>query len=143
VALGAFAVLVAYGTAWLPGGAPPWGVWAMIAGTALMLSATMALGVSRSTHTRSPLLWGTAFLLLVVIAGFGLPLLLPPDAASAALWLGLPRRAAIEIYGVGLLPLLVLPGLFAWEFRIEGLDDQSLIALRAECEALMRGAPRG
>jgi hypothetical protein len=37
------------------------------------------------------------------------------------LWLGLPAATAIVVYGVGILPVLVLPLVYAWTF-----DDRTL-----------------
>ena len=48
IAFGTLLILAAFGSAWTPGGAPPWGVWCMIAGSALVMAATMALGALRS-----------------------------------------------------------------------------------------------
>jgi hypothetical protein len=78
------------------------------------------------------------FLLAVLLAGFGLPVLLPPESAASGLYLGLPLRAAIEVYGVGLLPALILPLVFAAGFREGGLDQESLDRLREECDRLRR-----
>ena len=49
--VGTAAVVVAYGTAWLPGGAPPWGSWAMVVGVALLLPGTLLLGALRRGRT--------------------------------------------------------------------------------------------
>ena len=44
------------------------------------------------------------------------------NPADPILWLGLPRRAAIIMYGVGLLPMLVLPLAYALNFERDTLD---------------------
>ncbi|MGH7593258.1 MAG: hypothetical protein ACRELE_05340 [Gemmatimonadales bacterium] len=136
---GALLILAAYGSAWLPHGAPPWGVWCMITGSALLMSATMALGALRSGVGVARVTLLAAFLLVVIAAGFGAPLLLPIETATSPLLLGLPLRSAIETYGVGLLPVLVLPVLFAVEFQRDGLDDASLAALRQRGAELRGG----
>jgi hypothetical protein len=129
-------VLLAYASAWLPAGTPVWGVALMIAGSALGMAATLELGARNSHVTRAR--WLALFLFVVIVAGFGAPLVLPPESATGALLLGLPLRAAIEIYGVGILPILVLPWAYALEFRSEGLDEAALAAIRQRCADAMR-----
>ncbi len=135
-AIGVALIGVAYASAWWPGGAPRWGVWSMILGAALTLAATLALGALGSSGRRRWIMATAAFLFVVVVAGFGLPLLLPDRGAAEPLLLGLPLRAAIEVYGVGLLPMLVLPFVYAREFDVRELDPGALEAFRAECERL-------
>lgn len=139
IVLGALFIAVAYASAWLPEGTPAWGVWCMILGSALVMSATMALGALRSgvRAGRAALLAG--FLLVVILGGFGAPILLPVETAGSPMFLGLPLRVAIEVFGVGLLPVVVLPVLFAVEFRAGGLDDVALAELRNRAAAVRRG----
>jgi hypothetical protein len=133
---GALLVLAAFGSAWLPAGTPTWGVLAMIAGSALCLAATLGLGASNSHLPRSRAL--AAFLFAVIVVGFGAPLLLPAESPGGLFVLGLPLRAAIEVYGVGILPLFVLPLVYAFSFRAAGLDDAALVELRRRCAEAMR-----
>jgi hypothetical protein len=73
-----------------------------------------------------------------VLLAFGLALLLPADEApGAALWLGLPRRAALVLYGAGLLPALVLPLAYALTFDGSPFRPDAVERLRAA------GPPRG
>lgn len=134
--LGTFLVLIAFVSAWTPGGAPLWGVWAMIVGSATIMASATAVGALNSGVRRSWAIGASLFLFAVIAIGFGAPLLLPVETATSPLFLGLPIRAAIEIYGVGLLPIMVLPVLYAIEFRSEGLGEESLAALRVKGEAL-------
>lgn len=133
VFIGALLIFVAYLSAWLPGGAPTWGVWAMIVGSALCISGATAVGAANSHVRPARVAFVALFLLVTIVVGFGAPLLLPSETAASPLFLGLPLRAAIEIYGVGLLPIFVLPILFAIEFKDDGLDDASLAELRRRC----------
>ena len=133
VFLGALLILLAYASAWLPGGAPAWGVWVMIFGSALCVSATTAMGAINSQVRPARAALAGIFLLVLIVVGFGAPMFLPVETAASPLVLGLPLRAAIEIYGVGLLPILILPVLFAIEFKSEGLDDAALAELRRRC----------
>ncbi len=89
----------------------------MIVGCGVLVSGAVMLGMARSGLPRGAT-WGAGmFVLADIVAGFGAPLFLPAERAGAALMLGLPLRAAIEVYGVGLLPVLVLPVLFAACYR--------------------------
>lgn len=139
VALGAIAVGVAYASAWLPGGAPSWASWMMVLGLAAMLPGTLLLGAVRQGRPSLVVLSTAVLLAAMLVIGFGAALLLPPETAAGPLWLGLPRRAAIVIYGIGLLPILVLPLVFAYDFRDRGLDANALEALRRTCAALRVG----
>jgi hypothetical protein len=141
LALGWFAggvalIGVAYGSAWLPGGAPHWGIWAMILGAAVSLGATLCLGALGSNARRGWIVATAVFLVITVAAGFGAPLLLAAERPGGPLVLGLPLRAAIEIYGVGLLPMAVLPFVFAREFDTDALDAEALARFRDECARL-------
>lgn len=72
---------------------------------------------------------GRAFLAslgFILAGGFALLLTLPPvDAEAPAFWLGLPPRAAVAIYGLGLLPILLVPLAYAWTFRDPRTDDSA------------------
>jgi hypothetical protein len=90
----------------------------------------MTLGAAR----RGRLAAGTmaAFVLVGVLlaGGFSLALALPDDLGAAEpLWLGLPRRAAVIVYGVGLLPVVVLPVVYALTFDAQTLrpEDQERV----------------
>jgi len=108
----------------------------MIAGSALVMAATMALGALRSGVRTGPVALMAGFVLIVIAAGFGAPVLLPAETVNSPLILGLPLRVAIEVFGVGVLPALVLPLSFAVAFRADGLDDGSLAELRRRATEL-------
>lgn len=135
LAVATCAIAVAYASAFAPGGAPTWSAWLLALGVPLALVGTMVLGASR--HGRLPLRLALAFALvgLVLAGGFAAALALPADLGAAEpLLLGLPRRAAIVIYGVGVLPVFVLPAAYALTF-----DEQTL---RAEDLARVQAAAR-
>jgi hypothetical protein len=69
---------------------------------------------------------------VIPLIGFGAALLLPAETATGPLWLGLPRRAAMVLLGIGLLPLFVLPFAYARDSGDVQLDADALSALRAE-----------
>lgn len=118
------ALAAAYGSAFLPGGAPAWAPWAAGVAIPCALVSTMILGAARD-GTVGRLTWPFAFVFVVLAGGFCLALWLgAAEAGDARLWLGLPPRAAVILYGVGFLPLVVVPLAYAITF-----DE---LALRAE-----------
>jgi hypothetical protein len=135
------AIGVAYLSAFLPGGAPGWAPWLMSFGIAALMTATMALGAVR--NDRIGRLWiPLACTFVTLAAGFGAALYLPPleGAAPPVLWLGLPAGAAIILYGIGFLPLLVVPLAYALTFDEMTLDAADLERLRATARAQRPGA---
>jgi len=92
----------------------------------------MILGAARGRSGIGPLKIPFGFVVLVLIIGFGAPLLLPAtEGPLSKLWLGLPARAAIVIYGVGLLPIIVLPVAYAVTFETQTLSAQDVDRVRA------------
>lgn len=140
IVLALCAIGAAYLSAFSPGGAPEWAAWVMALAIAVLMIATMALGAARRgrlERLRLPL----AATFLILAAGFGTALYLPRlDAATPpTLWLGLPPGAAIILYGVGVLPLLVAPIAYALTFDESTLSAADLEALRAAASALRAG----
>ncbi len=86
---------------------------------ALMLGAApIRRSVDRAGESlRTTVIAVAATLVLVLVAsGFLLALYLPEETAASRLWLGLPARAAIILYGVGIAPLFILPLVYAATF---------------------------
>ena len=112
--------------------------WLMIIGLALSLPGVIVLAAAR--NGRNSIWFGVAALLLATIflLGFGAALLLAPESVEGPLWIGLPRRAAIILLCVGLLPFLILPTIHAWKFDDTGLDPEALASFRIETESLRR-----
>lgn len=127
----------AYASCFAPGGAPAWAAWLFALGTATILVAAMMLGALRDDRPAGRRLL-VPFLLtwLIVFAGFAVALVLPAEAAGDRLWLALPRRAAIIIYGIGLLPMFVLPFAYASTFDDLTLSDDDLQRVRDAAAAL-------
>lgn len=122
----------AYLSAFLPGGTPIWGPWLFLGGMSLILVATMALGAARDGEI--PGLRGLfLFLLVLLMGGFGAALALPANEGPDAplLW-GLPLRAALVLYGVGLIPVLVVPFFYARTFHTLALRPGDLERVRDE-----------
>lgn len=138
LAASTLAIGVAYASAFLPGGAPAWAPWPLAIGVPLALVSVMSLGAARGGRVPGPLLAAFALVGLMLAGGFALALLLPGGGGVAGngtvgepLLLGLPRRAAIVIYGIGLLPVLVLPVAYALTFEAQTLRDDDLERVRA------------
>ncbi len=128
---GAVCIAVAYASTFLRGGAPRWGSWCMVAGLALLLVATMALGAVRTMRDVRRLSPALLFTFVVLLGGLGAGLLLPAsERAGSTLLLGLPLRAALVLYGVGLVPLLVLPLVYALTFDDMTLREEDIERVR-------------
>lgn len=132
-------VTLAYASAFLPAGAPSWAPWAFVVGTAAMMTAMMMLGASRPGRPLGGLWLAFLFTFVVLVGGFGIAIVLPPPTAGGALWLGLPAGAAAVLYGVGLLPLAVLPLAYAMTFDDRTLSEADLARLRAAAAELGSG----
>lgn len=136
--VGLLTAIAAYGDALVAGAATTVSGWLMALALVLVLPATLALGARRSRGT-SRLAIAVAILLGVVLAvGFGLALGLPDLGSGEPLWLGLPRRAAVIVYGVGLIPLLFLPWAYARTHAGTDLDATTVAHLADRCAALQR-----
>ena len=132
VITGTLGIAAAYGSALLPGGAPAWAPWAMLIGISLTCIGTMALGAARPGRRLGPMVWALGFVFVVLVGCFGAALILPAgEGPGARLLLGLPLRAALVVYGIGLLPAVVLPVVYARTFRALTLDESDLERIRA------------
>jgi hypothetical protein len=110
--------------------APPWTAWALMIGTSTIMLATTVLGVVRHQAGVGRLAVPLAAMFLVLLVGFGAALVMPAETAQSPLWFGLPPRAAVVMYGVGILPLFVLPIAYAMTFESLTLDDADLERVR-------------
>lgn len=119
-----------YASAFKPGGAPSWAPWLLALGIPGALGSIMALGAARGRSGIGKLKIPFAFVFIVLTAGFSLALGLPDETADSALWLGLPLRAAIVIYGIGLLPIVVLPVAYALTFDTQTLNQSDIDRVR-------------
>jgi hypothetical protein len=133
VALLASTVLngAAYVAALIAGSVPAWTPWALMIGTSTVMLATMVLGASRNGRGIGRLVVPFAAMFVVLLVGFGAALVMAPESAASPLWLGLPRRAAVILYGIGVLPLFVLPIAYALTFESLTLTEADLERVRA------------
>ena len=126
------AIATGYGTAFSKNGAPVWAPWLLAAGMPVAIGAIIALGAAKGNRGIGALKFPIAFVVLVLALGFGAALALPAnESALSKLWLGLPARAAVVIYGVGLLPIIVLPVAYALTFESLTLSAGDVQRVRA------------
>ena len=130
------AICVSYAAALALGAAPAWGVWVLAVATPAAMVATMTLGAARGDtpygglqRLAIPLL----ATLVVVVGAFTLALLLP--GGGEPLFLGLPRRAAVILFGVGIVPVLILPLAYALTFDDLTLKERDLERVRDAARA--------
>ncbi len=125
------AIAGAYLSAFLPGGAPSLAAWGLALGSAGALSSMMALGAARGGKLRPIALVACVLTFLVVGGAFSLALILPAnEGKDAVIVLGFPLRTAIVLYGVGIVPILFLPAMYAASFDADTLSDDDLARVR-------------
>lgn len=112
-------------------GTPEWAPWLLALGIPAALGAIMILGAARGDRGVGPLKIPFVFVVIMLVIGFGAALALPAtEGPLSRLWLGLPARAAIVIYGVGLLPIFVLPIAYALTFETQTLNAEDVERVR-------------
>lgn len=138
------AISAAYASAFTSGGAPPWAPWLLAIGIPAALVAIMILGAARGTGGIGSLKLPFLFVFIVLAAGFCLALALPEaEGKGAHLFLGLPLRAAILVYGVGLLPTFVLPVAYALTFQTQTLSESDIARVREVAEQMRSRGENG
>ena len=126
------AIAVGYAAAFRRAGTPGWAPWLLAVGIPLALGAIMVLGATRSRRGVGSLGVPFAFVVATLAVGFGAALALPSsEGPLSKLWLGLPARAAIVIYGVGLLPIFILPIAYALTFETQTLSAEDVERVRS------------
>jgi len=114
------------------GRTPEWAPWCFMLGTATVMVATIVLGAARRDGGVGRLALPFVLIYVLLVVGFGAVLSMPAETgADAPLWLGLPRRAAIVLYGIGILPLFLLPLAYAFTFESMTLRDDDLARIAA------------
>lgn len=124
-------IAVGYASAFKSGGAPAWAPWLLAIGIPTALVSVMVMGAARARGGIRKLIVPFAFVGLLLMLGFCLALALPAnESAHSTLFFGLPLRAAILIYGVGLIPTVVLPLAYALTFETQTLNAEDLEKVR-------------
>lgn len=133
-------VAISYAAIFVTTAPPVWAPVSLAVGANGVIMSLMALGaVRRDTMPRS--LGWTFIGLFVLCAGcFIVALLLPAqEGAGGLLVLGLPLRTAIVLYGVGVVPIAILPFAYALTFESSTLSDEDLIRVRAAYASMRSG----
>jgi hypothetical protein len=126
------AIATGYAAAFRQSGTPVWAPWLLALGIPISLGAIMILGAARGRKGIGPLKLPILFVVAVLVIGFSAVLVLPEtEGPLSKLWLGLPVRAAIVIYGIGLLPIVVLPIAYALTFETQTLSAEDVERVRA------------
>ena len=123
------AIAIAYASAFRKTGTPAWSPWVVAVAVPVAIVAIMILGAVRGGgigRLKIPF----AFVALNLVVGFVAALALPTEGFASRLFLGLPLRAAIVIYGVGLLPIFVLPVAYALTFETQTLNASDVERVR-------------
>ena len=129
--LSIIAIAISYGSAFSESGTPTWSPWLIAIAVPISLVAIMILGAARGAGGIGRLKIPFAFVALTLIIGFTAALALPAtEGPMSKLWLGLPLRAAIVIYGIGLLPIVVLPVAYALTFETQTLSAEDVARVR-------------
>lgn len=128
---GILAIATGYAAAFVDGGSSAWAPWLLALGIPIALGAIMILGAARGRLGIGPLKFPFAFVVAMLAIGFCAALALPAtESPLSKLWLGLPARAAIVIYGIGLLPIIVLPVAYALTFETQTLNAEDVARVR-------------
>jgi hypothetical protein len=138
------AIAIGYAGAFGQSGTPAWAPWLLALGIPISLGAIMILGAARGQKGIGPLKLPFLFVVAVLAIGFCAALALPAtESPLAELWLGLPARAAVVIYGVGLLPIVVLPVAYALTFDTQTLSAEDVERVRLMGEENRKRASLG
>jgi len=129
VVAGTLAIAAAYALAFVPG-ASTVGAWLMALGLATMIVSLMTLGAVRAGRSLGALRLPLLITFVAIAGSFIAALSLPAEGAGSAVVLGFPLRAAIVIYGVGLVPLVMLPVVYAMTFDEMTLSEDDLARVR-------------
>ena len=122
---------LAYAEALVTKGASTSAPWIAAIAVPIALTAIMILGAVRGDKDIGRLTIPFVFVALILIIGFLSALMLPAsESPTSSLWLGLPARAAIVIYGIGVLPIIVLPVAYALTFETQTLNAEDVERVR-------------
>jgi len=129
--VGILAIAGGYAAAFSKTGTPSWAPWLLALGIPVAVGAIMILGAARGARGVGPLKFPFLFVVAILAVGFCAALALPAtEGPLSRLWLGLPARAAVIIYGVGLLPIVVLPIAYALTFETQTLSAEDVERVR-------------
>jgi hypothetical protein len=137
-------IATAYASAFVGAPGPAlWAPWMLVLGVPGAIVSVMVLGATRGRGgSVGSLIAPIVFVGLALATGFGLALALPAsEGASTPLVLGLPLRAAIVLYGIGLMPIVVLPVAYALTFETQTLNEADIDRVRRAGAERRAGTP--
>jgi len=100
--------------------------WGLALGAACVLASMLWLGARRAGRLPRTLGIALAVAGAATAAGFAWALFAPPPTAGGPLLLGLPRATAVMLVLAGVVPMVLLPIVYALAFEREVLDDDTL-----------------
>jgi hypothetical protein len=109
-----------------------WAPWTLAIGANGVIITLMAIGAVRHDTLPRSLAWTFIGLFVLCAGAFVAALVLPAaeDANGPLLW-GLPLRTAVVLYGVGVVPIFILPLAYALTFESSTLSEDDLDRVRA------------
>jgi hypothetical protein len=129
---GVLAIAIGYAAAFSRNGTPQWAAWLLALGIPASVGAIMILGAARGRRGIGALRIPFIFVIATLAIGFCAALAMPAtESVASRLWFGLPARAAVIIYVIGLLPIVVLPVAYAVTFRTQTLTADDVARVRA------------
>lgn len=135
-------VAIAYAAMFMTPVPPTWASVSLAIGANGVIMSLMALGAVRHDTLPRSLVWTFIGLFVLCAGAFVIALLLPAhEGAGGALVLGLPLRTAIVLYGVGVVPIAILPLAYALTFESSTLSDEDLVRVRAAHASMRSGDP--
>ena len=135
-------VAIAYAALFASSSAPAWAPFSLAIGANGVIMSLMAIGAVRHATMPRSLVWTFIGLFVLCAGAFVVALVLPShEGAGGPLLLGLPLRTAIILYGVGVVPIAVLPFAYALTFESSTLSEEDLVRVRA-ANASMRARER-
>ncbi len=127
VVVGAVLILTGYLMAFGDASVSRTGAFLLALGNALLAPAAIGMGVARQGRWARKLRVVLWIIGAVILTAMTMALLLPD---SGIIVLGFPLRVAVVLYGAGVLPLLVLPALFAVSFDDAAFSADRIARLR-------------
>jgi len=125
-------VALSYAAVFVTGVGTGWAPWTLAIGANGVIMSLMAIGAVRHDTLPRSLVWIFVGVFALCAGAFLAALALPAaEGASGALLFGLPLRTAIVLYGVGVVPILILPLAYALTFESSTLSEDDLDRVRS------------
>jgi hypothetical protein len=132
LAVSCFLVAIAYAALFVSPTIPVWAPLSLAIGANGVIMSLMAIGAVRHDTMPRSLAWTFIGLFVLCAGALVLALVMPPqEGAGGPLLLGLPLRTAIVLYGVGVVPIAILPLAYALTFDSSTLSEADLVRVRA------------